>query len=105
MLAPGGTKEAGVPEDDIPEGKFQLYNGGTNTKPNAPKISRVVRTRTQEELNNRRLTAAEEEQENVDGTEAGGCFNGEATILMADGTYKQARAVKVGDQLKSASGS
>jgi len=41
---------------------------------------------------------------NIESTEAGGCFNGEAKVSMADGTCKQARDVRVGDMLMNAAG-
>lgn len=105
MLSPGGVPGTGnKADDDIPEGKFEIYNGGTNVKPNAPRISKLVTQRSGLMAQSLRSTAAMQEQENIEGTEAGGCFNGEAMILMADGTHKQARAVQVGDALRSATG-
>jgi len=104
MLAPGGPRGMHIETDDVPEGKFDLYNGGTGVKSNAPKITRALSFRTPAEKERASFQAAEEEQENIDSTECGGCFNGEARVLMADGTYKLARDVQVGDQLQSASG-
>lgn len=102
MLAPQGS---GVwMEDDIPEGKYRLDNGGTNTKPNAPRITKSLSSlKSQEDVQRLARTAAMQEQENIEGTEAGGCFGGDAKLLMADGSHKQARDVRVGDILKSAS--
>jgi len=105
MLAPiGPGGPASAVKDDIPEGKYRLDNGGTETKPNAPRISKqLTRGLTQEDMAKLSRRAAVEEQENVDGTEPGGCFNGEAKVRMADGTSKQARDIHVGDLLMSAS--
>jgi len=102
MLARDNDAVADVGED-IPEGKFRLDNGGSDVKPNAPRVSRLLHSRTEEDLDRLKLIATRQEKENIEGTEAGGCFNAEALILMSDGSHKQARDVRVGDDLRSAS--
>lgn len=94
----------GYTDKDIPEGKWELCNGGTTPKPHAPKVSSVIRSRTQEEMDIDHSKAKQEQRGNDNHDVAAGCFNGEAMVLLADGTLKQAQHIVVGDMLATSSG-
>jgi hypothetical protein len=96
---PSGRDRGG---QDIPEGKFELDNGGTSTKVNAPRITRKLIDRSNpKKAQLLRANSSREERENIDSTEYGGCFNGGAMVEMADGTLSKVHDIRVGDLLAS----
>jgi len=83
MLSPCGPATLGAKamNDDIPEGKYQLYNGGAEVKANAPLVSKIVISKTQEEIATLARVAVVQEQENIDTIEYGGCCVGDPSFF------------------------
>lgn len=93
------------PHDDFPYGKWTLNNGGTDPKPNAPNIIQYAGDTRSKAEKLKDVKKAEAEQDGNDSHDVcAGCFNGTARIRMADGSFKLAQDIAVGDMVLSGEG-